>query len=162
MLRPDRYCNGVGFWKLVKAGGNRTYEVGLPNDRRDINKKNTGNHFKSHENRPTNATHSQPSRLDRLKSLPPIQISSDLRTIIIHATSIARHLESLARDRTTHIRRLRGREQRWSGQIVDTLLPFVAGFFGWVHVLQTLTLDLLDGIADPTDLDLNGGWAVGE
>lgn len=42
------------------------------------------------------------------------------------------------------------------------MLPSLGGVLGGVDVLETLLVRLLDRILDPTALDLDGRWAVGE
>lgn len=66
------------------------------------------------------------------------------------------HFHFLPRHSATHIRASRGWEQRCIAQIVDPLFPCLSCFLGWVDVFQTLAVDEIDRIFDPTALDFDG------
>lgn len=103
-----------------------------------------------------------PLSLDDVEAIPALQGRPNLRPVRVDTTSITSHLKGLARNCSTHVGASDLWEKRWSSKVVDPLLPLLLGLLGWVDVLDTLTLGLLDGVADPADLDLNGRWAIGE
>lgn len=64
--------------------------------------------------------------------------------------------------RGMNLRALGGREQGLVAQLVDLGLPSSAGPVGGVDVLDVVTLALLDDIGNPSALDLDRCWTVGQ
>lgn len=100
--------------------------------------------------------------LDDIEAIPALQSRPNLRPVRVNATSITSHLEGLARNCSTHVGASDLREECGSSKVVDPLLPLLLSLLGWVDILDALTLGLLNGVADPADLDLDSRWAVRE
>lgn len=98
--------------------------------------------------------------LDAVEALPSCQLATDLGVVGTDATSIAGHLDLLARHGTTHVRASRGREQGGITELNDPLLPGLGRIFGGVDIFETLAIRKLDSILDPATLDLDGRRTV--
>ena len=71
-------------------------------------------------------------------------------------------LKRLARDIAPHVRRLARGEKRRVAEVVDALLPLPARFRGRVYEFEPLSVDRVDGVADPAALHFDAGGAVAE
>ncbi len=70
--------------------------------------------------------------------------------------------ESLVGLTATHVRRLGGWEQADIRQCVDLLFVGRLGLGRGIDVLQTLAFNLLDGINNPSTLNLDCCWAIAQ
>lgn len=72
------------------------------------------------------------------------------------------HLNLLARHCAAHVCGSGGGEERGVAEFLDTLLPGLGRFFGWVDVFEALAVCKLDRILDPAALDFNRRRSVGK
>jgi len=97
---------------------------------------------------------------DDVEAIERRQDLSNLVAIIMQSTGIIGLFESLVGFASTHVGALRGGKESSIAQVVDSLLPGLAGLFGRVDVLDTVALASPDHVGDPSALYLNGGGPI--
>lgn len=101
-------------------------------------------------------------RLDRLKACPASQSCSNLIVVLAYTSSIAYALKLLPWNTATHVRRYCSRQQGRLCQLIDPVFPFCRRFGSGIDVLQTLAVDKIDGIANPTALNFDTAGSIGQ
>jgi len=97
-----------------------------------------------------------------LESSPIGQNLSDFILILTHTASIVHLLKSLTWHTTTHIRTSSRWQQRRVTQLIDSLLPSLGRLWRRIDALQSLSVNQIDSISDPTTLNLDRARSVGE